>query len=206
MACLMHVINEKRPDMFKELVKKDRSYRGYDENYRVSREEILELVDLTRYTPSAVNRQPLKYYIATDREEVVNIQSMTRWAKSLKNVTLPHEGKGPTGFIVICVDTGICPNIAACLMDVGIVAHTMLLGAVEKGLGGCMIGNFKKREVIHGLNLDKKLEPILIIAVGRPDEKIILTNVGEDGKTTYYRDENDVHYVPKRILKDIIIN
>lgn len=192
--------------MFKDLVKKSRSYRGFDENRTISREELVDLVELTRSTPSAVNLQPLKYYIASEKEQLDVIQPMTNWAKALKNMTIPHEGKCPTGFIIICIDTSICPNISACLMDVGIVAQTMLLGAVEKELGGCMIGNFNKEDVKKNLKLDSKFEPILIVAIGKPDEKIVLTDVHEDGKTTYYRDENDVHYVPKRRLETLIIN
>lgn len=48
--------------------------------------------------------------------------------------------------------------------------------------------------------------PVLIVAIGKPDETIVLTDVKEDGDINYYRDENDVHYVPKRSLEDLIIN
>lgn len=191
--------------MFKDLVLQNRSYRGYDESFRFSKEDLLELVELARLTPSGANAQPLKYYLAWEKETVDLVQSLTKWAAALPNMTLPHPGMCPTGFIVICHDTNIGPNAQASAKDVGIVAQTMLLGATEKGLGGCMIGNFKPDEVKEALKLSENLTPVLIVAFGKPAEKIVLTTVGADGITKYYRDENDVHYVPKRSLEDIVI-
>ena len=69
-----------------------------------------------------------------------------------------------------------------------------------------MIGNFNAGQVKEELQLAEHLAPILIVAFGKPAEKIVLTEVGEDGNTNYYRDENDVHYVPKRKLEDIILS
>ena len=74
--------------MLKELVIKNRSYRGYDPKVRLTREELLELVDLTRYTASSVNEQPLRYYIAWERDEVEKILPLTMWAKALKDMQL----------------------------------------------------------------------------------------------------------------------
>ncbi len=110
----------------------------------------------------------------------------------------------PTAFIVICQDKNLAPNIASFQRDVGIVAQTILLAATEDGLGGCMIGSFSLAELKKILELPENLEPVLVVALGKPAEKIVLTDVKEDGEIGYYRDENDVHYVPKRALKDIL--
>ena len=69
-----------------------------------------------------------------------------------------------------------------------------------------MIGNYDALDVREGLGLPENLQPMLVIALGKPAETIILTDVKEDGNTAYYRDENDVHYVPKRSLEDLLIN
>lgn len=191
--------------MLKELVVQNRSYRGYDESRRVTREELLDLVDLTRYVASGVNLQPLKYFIAWEKELVDTIQPLTNWAKALKDMTLPHPGKCPTAFIVICHDTSVAPNEDSSLQEQGAVAQTILLGAVEKGLGGCMIGNFNPVVVKETLKLSDSLQPKLILGIGKPDEDIRIVPVGPDGSTIYYRDENDVHYVPKRDLNDIVL-
>lgn len=191
---------------FKDLVVLNRSYRGYDESYRFTREKLMEYVNLTRYTASSVNMQPFKYYIAYEKDEVNTIQSMTKWARALPDLNLPYEGKRPTGFIIVCQDTNIFSNTNRFMKDVGIVAQTILLKAVEDGLGGCMIGNYSPEEVKTTLKLADNIVPLLIIALGKPDEKIVITKVSEDGNTNYYRDEEDVHYVPKRELEDILLD
>ena len=125
---------------------------------------------------------------------------------ALPEMVLPHPGKRPTGFVVICQDKRIDENLNRYQKDVGIVAQTMLLAAVEQGLGGCMIGNFQAGEVMEVLGLPEEIRPLLIVAFGKPAEEIHLVDVPEDGNTNYYRDENDVHYVPKRTLADELLN
>ena len=191
--------------MFKDLVKANRSYRGYDESYRFTEDELKEFVDCARFAPSSVNAQPFKYYLAWEKEEVDKIQSLTKWARALPDLELPHKGKCPTGFIIICQDMKIGPSLARYQKDVGIVAQTMLLAAAEKGLGGCMIGNYGAKPVSEALGLSEDLTPMLIVAFGKPDEEIVLTETEDGESIKYYRDENDVHYVPKRKLEDILI-
>lgn len=191
--------------MLKDLIVANRSYRGYDESYRFTKEQLTRYVDLTRFTASSVNAQPLKYHIAFEKDEVDLIQSMTKWGRALPEMTLPHDNMHPTGFIIVCQDTDISPNLARYQKDIGIVAQTITLLAVEDGLGGCMIGNFVPEEVKEKLNFADNIEPMLIIALGKPNEKIVLTEIENGDSIKYYRDENDVHYVPKRKLNDIMI-
>ena len=160
--------------MLKDLVLKNRSYRGFDESVRISRETLEGFVDCARLCPSSVNKQPLKYFLAWEPEEVEKVQGLTKWARALPEMVLPHPGKRPT--------------------------------AVEQGLGGCMIGNFQAGEVMEVLGLPEEIRPLLIVAFGKPAEEIHLVDVPEDGNTNYYRDENDVHYVPKRTLADELLN
>lgn len=191
--------------MLKDLVTKSRSYRGYNENRKVTKEELLEMVECARLCPSSVNAQPFCYYLAWEPEEVEKIQALTNWARALPQMTLPHPGKCPTAFIVILQDTTIGESLARYQKDVGIVAQTMLLAAAEMGLGGCMIGNYNAGKVKEALALDEKYAPMLIVAIGEPAEEIVLKEVEPWESMAYYRDENDVHYVPKRKLKDIVI-
>lgn len=190
--------------MFMDLVVQNRSYRGYDESRKITKEEMLDMINHARLCASSVNKQPLKYYVAYDEEMVKKIQPLTGWAKAL-DMKLPHDGKCPTGFIVICQDTNIMKNTDAFLRDVGIVAQTMLLRAVEMRLGGCMIGNFKVEDIQKTLHLKEEIYPHLILAIGKTDEEVIITDV-QDQNTNYYRDEEDHHYVPKRSLEDLLIN
>lgn len=191
--------------MLKELVIKNRSYRGFDENYSFTKEQLESYIDLTRYTASSVNAQPLKYKIVYEKEDVEAIRPLTRWARALPDMVLPHPNMHATAFIIICQDTDISPNLARYQKDIGIVAQTITLAAVEDGLGGCMIGNFTPDEVKETLNLAENLTPMLIVALGKPAEEIVIKEIENGESTKYYRDENDIHYVPKRKLKDILI-
>ena len=139
--------------MIRDLARKSRSWRGYDESRKVSREELVEMVECAQLCPSSVNMQPLKYYLAWEEEQVKKIQPLTKWARALQPMELPHKGHCPTAFIVICQDTALQPSIPRFQKDIGIVAQTMLLAATEMGLGGCMIGNYDAGQVREALEL-----------------------------------------------------
>ncbi|MBO7633220.1 MAG: nitroreductase family protein, partial [Lachnospiraceae bacterium] len=130
--------------MIKDLVRKNRSYRGYDESRKITEDELKELVDTARVAGSAANLQPLKYRLVCSESEVAKLNGITRWGKMLKDIELPHTGKYPTAYIVICVDTEITKAPENANTDIGIAAQTIRLAAVEQGLGGCMIGNYEK--------------------------------------------------------------
>ena len=189
--------------MFRDLVIKNRTYRGFDESCPVDRATLLELVDLTRYTAASANLQPLKYFIASEKEIVDKIQPLTKWAGALSHLNLPRPGMRPTAFIVICQDNRISSSNGM-LKDVGIVAQTITLGAAEKDIGCCMIGSFEFAALKQLLNLPEHIDPKLVIALGKPAEEVVLTEA-VDGNVTYYRDDNDVHYVPKRPLSEILL-
>ena len=191
--------------MFKDLVKKSRSYRGYDESRKISREELADFVDCARYAPSSVNRQPFRYCLACEPEQLEKIQPLTGWARGLPEKRLPYPGTRPTAFIVICQETEWEPDLTRFAKDVGIVAQTILLAATEQGLGGIMIGNFSPERLSAALELPAHLVPMLIVAIGKPDETVVLTEAAPGESLNYYRDENDVHYVPKRRLEDVIL-
>lgn len=191
--------------MLKDLVVKNRSYRGYDQNRVITRKELEVMVDCARLSPASVNVQPLKYYIAHEKDVVNKIQPHTNWARSLPELNLPYPGQEPTAFIIICQDLTISDAIARYQKDVGIVAQTILLQAVSMGLGGCMIGNYNPDVIKSTLQLSENMMPVLIIALGKPIEEIVIKEVEENESVKYYRDENGVHYVPKRKLSDIII-
>lgn len=190
--------------MLKDLVLKNRSYRGYNKNRKVTKEELLELVDIARFCPSTANIQPLCYYLSWKPDEVAKIQEQTRWAGAITYMKLPHPGMEPSAFIVILQDTRINNSMTRFQKDVGIVAQTMLLAAAEKGLGGCMIGSFHAQNIRKILDMDESYVPMLVMAIGEPAEEIILKDVEPGESTNYYRNEQDVHYVPKRKTKDIV--
>ena len=190
--------------MLKDLVKQNRSYRSFDGSVEITRETLLDLVDCARFTPSSINMQPFKYYLSYKPETNDIIYPLTAWARLLPGFEGPAEGHRPTAYIIVCTDTTIGPE-ARFRTDVGIVSQTIMLAAVEKGFGGCMIGNYNPAKVSAALNLPENLVPSLVLALGKPDEKIIMTELENGGNSRYYRDENGQHYVPKRKLEDITL-
>ena len=192
--------------MFLDLVKQARSHRGFRQDRKVTRQELEHLVECARFTPAARNDQVLKYYLAEKPETVVAIQPLTRWAGALAELHLPRKGAEPVAYIVICLDGSLAENPAPYQRDVGIVAQTMLLAAAEMGLNGCMIGSFAAGELREKLGLPEAIKPQLLLALGEGTDRIVMTDVGEDGSTTYYRDAEDTHYVPKRTLEQLILN
>lgn len=192
--------------MFLDLVKQARSHRGFRQDRKVTRQELEHLVECARFTPAARNDQVLKYYLAEKPETVAAIQPLTRWAGALAELHLPRKGAEPVAYIVICLDGSLAENPAPYQRDVGIVAQTMLLAAAEMGLNGCMIGSFAAGELREKLGLPEAIKPQLLLALGEGTDRIVITDVGEDGSTTYYRDAEDTHYVPKRTLEQLILN
>ena len=187
--------------MIKNLILKNRSYRRFHQDTPISMDTLKELVDMARISNSGANKQPLKYILVCDPETNGKIFDQIRWAAALKDWPGPEEGERPTAYIIVLGDT----TIGMAGVDHGIACTNILLGAVEKGFGGIMLATVKK-DVIRGiLNIDEKYEILLVVALGKPKELVQLEEVGEDGSTVYWRDENQVHHVPKRKLGDIII-
>ncbi len=191
---------------FLELNKKNRSYRNFDQSHAVSEEQLKKLVEITRFCPSSVNMQPFKYYLSCDPDTNALIQPLTKWARALQPMEIPKPGHYPAAFIVICYDTTVGPGRERFSTDIGIVAQTIMLGAAEMDLGGCMIGNFSPAKVSEALSLPDALKPVLILALGKPQETIVLLDAGVGADLKYFRDEQGVHYVPKRTLSEILIN
>lgn len=186
-----------------ELVRLNRSYRSFDESRIITRKELTDIIGCARLVPSASNRQPLKYVLSADGETNARIQPLTAWAAKIRpQYSLPPEGHKPTAFIVVCVDTRLCPEPERAGKDVGIAAQTILLRAAEMGLGGCMIGAFRP-EIKEALSLPEYLVPSLVIALGKPDEEIVLEDA--EGSADYYRDGNGTHHVPKRTAEEIVL-
>lgn len=188
------------------LVEKSRSCRGYNPDRAVTKEELLELVDCARLCPSSGNIQPLKYFLSWKPEEVKSIHPLTKWARALPQLQLPHPGMEPTAYIIICLDTEIDKSMAVFQKDVGIVAQTMMLAASEKGLACCMIGSFQAGALSEALQLPETILPMLVLAIGEPAEEVRLTEMQAGESTAYYRDEADVHYVPKRSLEALVLS
>src|SRR5512133_387027 len=186
-----------------DLILKNRSYRRFDNHFTVSGEVLLELVDLARLSPSGRNMQSLKYVLSFTPERNELIFPCLAWAGYLKEWPGPEEKERPSAYLVMLNDTQISSNY---YWDHGIAVQSILLGAVEKGLGGCIIATVKKDKLREALNIPEGLEIIQVIALGKPVEKVVIEPLGEKGDVKYWRDEQQVHHVPKRSLEDLVLD
>ena len=188
--------------MIKDLVFHNRSYRRFDQSVKISTETLRELCDLMRLSPSGKNAQPLKYMTISSEDMCAKIFPTLAWAGYLKDWDGPVEGERPAAYIVVLGDTSISSNYG---IDAGLSNQSLLLGAVEKGLGGCIIQSIRREDLLKVLNLPTGFEILYVIALGKPVETVIVEPVGSDGDIKYWRDDKQNHHVPKRELKDLII-
>jgi|SRR5690554_808628 len=188
--------------MLRDLIEKNRSYRRFYEEYSLESNTLRELVDYARLSASAANLQPLRYIISSNREVNRLIFCSLRWAGYLPDWAGPVEGERPSGYIVILGDRDHARHHH---YDAGIAAQSILLGSVEKGLGGCIFASIDRDLLRKSLDIPEQLDILLAIALGKPKEEVVIKEIGNQDDIKYWRDENGIHYVPKRRLEDIII-
>ncbi len=190
--------------MLKDLIYASRSYRSFDQTVPIPRELLIDWVDHARLSPSSINLQMLKFRLVTNDTERNAVLENTRWAGKIKETKLPPVGHAPMAYIVICSDSRVVEGAEKFQKDVGICAQSIMLAATESGFGGCMIGSFSPSQLSSLLALPEGVVPQLVLALGKPDEEVQITDPAEDGSVTYFR-ENGIHYVQKRNLKDLIL-
>ncbi len=192
--------------MLKDLVCRNRSYRRFDQTHAIDPTTLCDLVDMARLVGSGMNFQPLRYIASADPAANATIFKQLTWAKYLEGWGGPAEGERPTAYIIILGDSTIKPHVnTSANTDLGIAAQTILLGAAERGLGGCMVGSVNRNGLRADLQIDERYEILLVVALGKPAETVVVDPIGADGSVRYWRDEYHVHHVPKRALADILI-
>ena len=183
-----------------DLIKKNRSYRRFDETAKINGDQLRKWIELARYTPSGRNMQPLKFIGVAETKLNAEIFQYLAWAGYLTEWKGPEQGERPSAYIVVLHDKQISENRYC---DDGIAIQSILLGVVEDGYGGCIIGSINKAKVAGLLKLPEHLEILWILALGKPAETVVIEDMkGNDVK--YWRDENSVHHVPKRKTEELI--
>jgi nitroreductase len=188
--------------MLRDLITRNRTFRRYHEEVAVERETLERLVDLGRLSASGGNYQPLKYILVCDPQRNAQVFSTLAWAMHLPDWLGPEEGERPSAYIVILGDTTVRGDSG---VDHGIAAQSILLGATEMGLGGCMLGGVQRKRLRAMLEIPDHYRILLVVALGKPKEKVVLEDLPPGGDHRYHRDADGTHYVPKRRLEDIIV-
>jgi len=189
--------------MIRDLIIENRTYRRFQEDVAIERRTLRELVDLARLSASAANTQPLKYVLSCEPQKNALVFQHLGWAGYLRDWPGPSEGEKPSAYIIILADTQIS-EFTDC--DHGIAAQSILLGAAEKGLAGCMIGTVRRKELSASLEIPPRYKILLVLALGKPAEKVVIETVDSDGSIKYWRDPDGVHHVPKRPLDELILD
>ena len=189
---------KRRVATLQRLLRANRSYRGYDTSFKVREDQLRSIIEVATLCPSARNQQVLRFRPVLEAEADIVLQHI-RLGGALPELHLPFAGTEPRAFVVIC---STVPDSHYVSVDLGIVAQSMLLRATELGLGGICIGAFDHAELKQKLGL--RLEPLLVLAIGRPKEHIELRSCSEGDSLTYYR-QDGVHYVPKIKVDDLIL-
>lgn len=186
--------------MLLDLVKRARSYRRYDPTKPLSKDDLKAFVEAARLTPSAGNLQRLRYLAVTEKSEVLTLTKEVKWAGYLSDWDGPADSEAPAAYLIL-----LSPESSGVSqIDVGIAAETILLAAAEAGVGGCMILNFPREALTERYKLASNYKIELVISLGVPAEKVEIETMKE-GNVRYYRDENDVHHVPKRALSEVFL-
>lgn len=188
--------------MLRDLITKNRTCRRFHEDIAIARDTLVELIDLARLSASSGNIQPLKYVLSWQGEKNTLVYPHLTWAGWLEDWAGPPEGERPSAYIVALGDTTLQKTFD---VDVGIAAQSITLGATERGLAACIIAMIRREKLRDVLNIADHLEILVVIAIGKPKERIVIEPVGPDGNIKYYRDGEGTHHVPKRSLEGIII-
>ena len=189
--------------MIEDLVRKTRSYRRFFEDHSINMETLRGFVELARLSASAANRQPLKYILSNKEETNTIIFPKLVWAAYLKDWGGPEQGERPSAYIIVMGDKEISDSFGC---DHGIASQNILLGATQMGLGGCMVGSIDRKGLREEMQIPDRYEILHVIALGKPKEEVVIETVGPDGDIKYWRDESEVHHVPKRTLDEIIVS
>lgn len=182
------------------LLLRNRSCRGYDSNYIVSKEELLKIVEVNTKIASARNQQVLRFRLVygTEAKEVTKAIKL---GGALPELNLPMPGTEPNAYIIICTEE---PKGKWVDIDLGISAQSMLLKAVDLGLNGICIAAFNKEKICALVNGGRQMEPLLILAIGKSIERFQLLPIGQEDEHNYFR-KNGVHFVPKVRIEDLLI-
>jgi len=189
--------------MIRDLIMNNRSCRRFDERHAISSDVLVGLVELARFSSSAANLQPLKYILCIGAEKRGQIFSTLSWAAYLSEWPGPSEGERPVAYIILLGDTSLSRNFQC---DAGIACQSILLGATEQGLGGCILGSIDRDKIRGSLSIPERFEILYVIALGKPVERIVLDDAPKDGNIRYWRDDKGVHHVPKRTCRELVLN
>ena len=189
-----------------EIIARTRTFRRFVEKDSISTPILYELIDLARLGGSARNGQPWQYMVANSQELCEKIFPYLGWAGYLSDWKGPIPGERPCAYVLCLLNKNRLkgPESEA-QFDLGVATQNLLLGAMEKKIGGCRIGAFNPK-LSSLFKLPEHLHLSLVLALGKPRETVIIEECKDEDDIRYWRDDHGVHHVPKRSLKSCLVD
>ncbi len=185
------------------LVRQARSCRRYQEDKRLSRQDLLDLIELARLTGTHRNSQELRFLPVWEQAQCDSLFPHLSFAAALGPAGRPAAGQRPAAYIALL---GQSREQDFLWVDAGMACQTMLLAAAERGLSGCILGGLRRDKLRPLLGLADTDPPILLLlALGFADEEIVLEEAGSGPDRCKYRREGRTHYVPKLPLSELVL-
>jgi nitroreductase len=91
------------------------------------------------------------------------------------------------------------------IVDHGIASEIIRMAAFEEGFGSCLIGSVDRPKLREALGISNRYELLVVLALGAPGERVVL-ETASGGNIRYWRDGHGALHVPKRALRDILVN
>lgn len=180
------------------ILKHRRSIRRFKQT-QIQDRFLSEIVDAARRAPSGANRQPLEYIIITDQNIRKSIFPFIKWAGYLNPPWSPSSDERPMAYIAILV---MEPHNPYYTRDVGLASAHLIFTAENYSIGSCILCNINTKEISTILKIPNQVLLDSLIALGYKNE--VCTMEDNDTKIEYWRDEQQVHHVPKKTFSSIV--
>lgn len=184
-----------------EAIMKRRTIRKFTQE-PVGRDKLTSLIDCARVAAYGANSQPLKFAVIDDKATLDKVFPKIKWAAYLPDGA-PKESERPTAYIAVLGDKSIKASNTF-ETEAGAAVTTMMLEAVEMGLGSCWLGAIQREEIAKILGLTEQLSLVYLLALGYPAQESRAVDM-VNGDVKYYLDDAAVMNVPKRSLEEIIV-
>jgi nitroreductase len=181
-------------DVYKAILKR-RTIRIF-KNKKIPKRILVKLVNAGRLAPSARNLQPIEYLVIEKPELCDLVFENVYFGGEVEK--LRKKENRPVAYILVLVNKKIRPKNFE--HDVGLAVENIVLAALEKGIGACIMGAIEREKLKKIFKIPKNYYLDLVLALGYPAEKPVL----EEGEGKYWRDEKGILHVPKKPLEKIL--
>jgi nitroreductase len=171
------------------------SVKQYDASYRMSEQEIKELLDIANSAPSSWNLQHWKFVAITDQaakekllpiaygqKQVVEASVVIAILGDLQANQNAEAVFGPAvqaGFLPEAVKSSLIGQIESAYSNVpafprdeairnaSLAAMQLMLAAKAKGLDSCPMGGYDAGQFVQAFNVPARYVPVMLVAIGK---------------------------------------